>query len=84
MSPFRYLSSDEVLPGDQVRYHGEPGRVEFVASERIGDPANDWYVDEYGGGLMISAESFGAVFVPEKHIDEFLEFVARGTKDGER
>jgi hypothetical protein len=25
------------------------GEVEFTVSERTGDPAMDWYMDEYGG-----------------------------------
>ncbi len=74
---FRYVAGGEVQPGDQVRYHGQPGKVEFVASERIGDPATDWYIDEYAGGVMISAEQFGAVFLALNDIDEHLEFVAR-------
>ena len=85
MTIFRYVSGDEVRRGDQVRYHGEPGEVQFVASEKVGDAAMDWYLDEYnGGGFMISAENFGRVFLTSNDIDESLQFVARGTPNGEQ
>jgi hypothetical protein len=35
-------------------------QVEFVAQR--GDPATDWYVDQFGGGCMILAPSFDRVF----------------------
>lgn len=84
VSAFRYGTGDDVRPGDQVRYHGERGSVEFVASDKSGDPAMDWYLDEYGGGFMISAENFGRVFLTSNDIDESLQFVARRLQDGER
>jgi hypothetical protein len=62
---FKYLSGEEVRTGDSVAYHGEPGRVEFVADKIAGDPATDWYVEEFGGGFMIVAEEFGAVFITQ-------------------
>jgi hypothetical protein len=72
-----YQSGDEVRRGDRIRYHGEPGEVEFVVTELTGDPQMDWYVREFsGGGIMIKASGFGNVFLPEA--DEHLELVSRG------
>ena len=73
MSP-TYSSGEEIQSGDRVLYHGEPSQVEFVASR--GDPETGWYVEQFGGGFMILAPSFGRVFVHKA--DEDLEFVARG------
>ena len=68
-----YISGAEIRAGDRILYHGEPAQVEFVAQR--GDPATDWYVDQFGGGCMILAPSFGRVFVSIP--DEDLQFVAR-------
>ena len=79
MRSFVYKSGEEVKGGDRVTYHGERGTVEFVVTDKIGDSALDWYVDQYpGGGLMIKAEGFGDVFLTETSFDEDLVFVARG------
>jgi len=76
---FRYQSGGEVKIGDQITYHDEPGKVDFVVSEKVGDAAMDWYVDEFpGGGVMITARNFGNVFLAEGDIDEDLQFVSRG------
>jgi len=58
-------------------YHGEAGEIEFVAESITGDPELDWYVEEEGGGVMISV-AFGPVFVKDPHADEDLDFVSRG------
>lgn len=74
-----YLSGKEIRKADRVLYSGEPGIIEFVASS-LGDPETDWYVTEYGGGVMILAPNrFGRVFIPAGQIEEAdeLEFVAR-------
>lgn len=73
-----YLSGEEVKSGDQIRFHGEPGEVEFVVTALTGDSSMDWYVEEHpGGGVMITAKGFGSVFLPTGAIDERLEFVSR-------
>jgi hypothetical protein len=75
---FKYLSGEEVRAGDAIRYHGENGKVEFVAAEVTGNREIDWYVEQYPpGGFMIVAEGFGSVFLTE--VDEDLEFVSRKT-----
>jgi hypothetical protein len=47
MSRFLFQSGDEVKPGDRIRYHGEPGGIEFVITEATGDPSRDWFLDEF-------------------------------------
>ena len=75
---FKYESGEEVRKGDRIIYHGEPGKIEFVVSEAVGNPSMDWYVQQFpGGGFMLSAASFGDVFLTESDIDEDLHFIAR-------
>lgn len=68
-----YSTGEEVRWGDSILYHGESGRVEFVADRA--HPETGWYVEQFGGGCMILTPSFGRVFVRET--DEEMEFVAR-------
>ena len=68
------------MKGDRILYHGDPGEIEFVVIERSGDAAMDWYIDEFGGGIMIKEpKHFGSVFIHAESIpdDEDLEFVSR-------
>ncbi|MGB6481902.1 MAG: hypothetical protein WBE86_00290 [Candidatus Acidiferrales bacterium] len=60
-------------------FHGEPGRVEFVAIDKDA-PETGWYVAEYGGGVMIADQDAGHTFISADQIDdhEDLEFVSRG------
>ena len=46
-TPPTYLSGDKIQPGDHVLYHGERGRIEFVAIAE--DPDAKWYFEEYAG-----------------------------------
>jgi hypothetical protein len=71
-----YHSGEEIRLGDHIRYHGDSGYVQFLAT--VGDSPNGWYVETYGPGCMIVADGFGAVYVTDSHTDEDLEFVARG------
>jgi len=75
---FKYQTGEEIQKGDRVLFHREPGRIELVAS-RLGDPVTDWYIQEYGGGVMISDAIAGHTFVPTDQIEECkdLEFVSR-------
>ncbi len=59
-------------------FHGEPGEVEFVADPQVSDTETGWYVQEYGGGVMIfEPKHFGRCFLTETDADEDLEFVSR-------
>jgi hypothetical protein len=75
----KYQSGVEIRKGDRVLFHGEPGEIELVASD-LGDPETDWYIQEYGGGVMIlEPKQFGRAFIPADQLEETedLEFVAR-------
>ena len=64
MTSFCYSTGQEVRVGDLITYHGESGHVQFVSAEATGDPARDWYLEQFpGGGVMIEAEGFGSVFL---------------------
>ena len=71
-----YTSGEDIRPGDYILYHGERGKVEFVAIPD--DPNTDWYLQQYGSGCMILVPSFGRVFVVTLDKDEDLEFPERG------
>ena len=82
MPALKYLSGEAIQAGDTIRYHGEPGRVEFVVTHKVGDASLDWFIDTFpGGGAMIEAQGFGSVFLGLENLDEDLEFVSRGTAD---
>ncbi len=75
----KYRSGEQINNGDCVLFHGEPAEVEFVAFDAE-DPMTEWYVQEFGGGVMISDPKVsGHTFIPANHIDEYedLEFVSR-------
>ncbi len=75
----RYQIGEEIKKGDRVLFHGEPGRIELVVVE-LGDPTTDWFMQEYGGGVMILERVAGRTFIPaEQVVDlcEDLEFVSR-------
>jgi uridine phosphorylase len=77
----RYKTGEEIKKDDQVVFHGSPGRIELVAST-LDDPEQDWYVREYGGGVMICNNVFGRVFIAANAANEFeeLAFVARASE----
>jgi len=76
--PFFYPSGEEIKKGDRVLLHGEPGEVEFVADPA--DNPDDWYVVEYGGGVMINEPKFfGHLFVSDPQDYEDLDFVPRAS-----
>ena len=75
----RYQSGEEIKNGDHVLFHREAAEIEFVASEPD-DPKTGWFLQEFGGGVMISEpKCFGRAFIPVSHIEEYedLEFVSR-------
>ena len=72
----KYKTGEEIRKGDRVLYHGEPGQIEFVALD-LGDPETDWFVKEFGGGVMILERISGRTVTPADQIDEDLEFVSR-------
>jgi hypothetical protein len=76
--PFLYRTGEEIRPGDRILYAGDPGEVEFVVTATTGDPAMDWYLEEFpGGGFMINTSKFGRVFLDDPKKNEDLQFVSR-------
>ncbi len=75
---FKYETGEEAMAGDRIRYHGEPGEVEFVAMNASDHPDADWYIQQYPpGGIMIVAKGMGSVFLTAGEDEEDLEFVSR-------
>lgn len=66
-----YASGEQVHAGDRVLYHGEAGQIEFIAAP------GDWEFEQFGGGCMILAPSFGLVFEYKPDEAEDLELVSR-------
>jgi len=77
---FHYTSGEELRKGDRVIYADALSEIEFVADPLSKDAETDWYVQEYGGGVMIvelEPKGFGHAFLTEAQHDEDLEFVSR-------
>jgi hypothetical protein len=75
-----YSSGEEIKKGDHVLFHGEPAEVEFVVDQLTEDATLDWYMREFGRGVMIrEPKYFGAVFIHAKSLPETedLEFLSR-------
>jgi len=76
--PFHYESGVEIRKGDRVIFHGEPGEIEFVADPLENDAGTEWFVKEYGGGVMVLApKRFGRAFLTKTDNAEDLVFVCR-------
>ena len=54
--PFFYRSGEQIERGDQVRLHGEPGKIESV-EDHLDNP-NNWFVETLGGGVMVVEPKF--------------------------
>lgn len=73
-----YHAGKDIRTGDLINYAGSPGNVDFVVSEPTGDAAMDWYLKENSrGGVMIVAEGYGSVFLPDPEQEEDLDLVSR-------
>jgi hypothetical protein len=74
-----YQSGEPIQKGDRVLFHGEPGEIEFVVGKLVGEPAMDWYMEEYRGGVMVlEPKSFGRAFLHHTEEAEDLVLVSRG------
>jgi len=79
INPLKYRSGEEIKKGDHVLFHGNPAEIELVAFDST-DPEQAWFVEEYGGGVMVSDPMVsGRTFIGRDSIadDEDLEFVSR-------
>jgi hypothetical protein len=75
----RYRSGEQIEKGDNVLFHGNPAAVELVAFDP-NQPEHAWYVQEFGGGVLISDPMCsGRTFVSRESLREYedLEFVSR-------
>lgn len=75
----KYRSGEEIRKGDHVLFHGNPAKVELAACDPI-DPEAEWYIKEYGGGVMILDPMVsGRTFISTDQLDDYedLEFVSR-------
>jgi hypothetical protein len=76
--PFKYQSGEEVKKGDRVLFHDQPGSIEFVADPATKNSETEWYVKEYGGGVMVVVPKvFGHVFLPTTEDAEDLILTSR-------
>jgi hypothetical protein len=77
----KYQSGEEILKGDRVLFHGEPGEIEFVAENTVGDPIVDWHIKTNGSGVMIlEPKFFGRVYIRDADNNEDLVFVSRSAE----
>jgi len=73
--PLRYVSGEEILVGDHVLYAGEPGVIEIVADPENPTSETDWYIQEFGRGVMIGdLKSLGRLYTKP---DDRLQFARR-------
>jgi hypothetical protein len=74
----KYQSGEEIKKDDRVLFHGVLGEIELAASDP-NDPEASWFIEEYGGGVMIKEPVSGRTFIPTDQLDrsEDLEFVSR-------
>jgi hypothetical protein len=80
----KYESGAEIAVGDQVRYHEELGRIEFIVEPGGTAEQTDWYLQELGPGVMIlEPKVFGRVFVTNTETEPALVFVARADTVGD-
>jgi hypothetical protein len=74
----KYQSGDEIRKNDNVLFHGEPGEIEFVLEEPVGDPSVDWLFESQGPGVMIlEPKHFGRVYLRDAATAEDLVLVSR-------
>jgi hypothetical protein len=75
----KYPSGGETKKGDHVLFHGNPAKIEFVASDANNlQPVR--YIQEFGSGVMVLDPMVsGSTFISRDHIPEYedLEFVSR-------
>ncbi len=68
----------EIRNCDRI-FFGSPAGIEFVALDP-NHPAYGWYVQTYGGGIMIrDPQASGRTFIPADDIPTYedLQFIAR-------
>ncbi|HTC62073.1 MAG TPA: hypothetical protein VK709_04465 [Candidatus Saccharimonadales bacterium] len=82
MTRLKYQSGEEIKKGDHVIFHGEPAEIEFVVEGLTENATLDWYMKEFGGGVMIrEPKHYGMIFIPigSLHEMEDLELLSRAS-----
>ena len=75
-----YRSGEAILNGDRVLLNGNPAEIEFVADPEANP--GDWYVREFGGGVMvIEPREFGRLFVRPDEDYATLFFLSRASPE---
>jgi hypothetical protein len=77
--PLKYQTGQEIIKGDRVLFHLKPAVIELVATDP-NDPAQRWYVEDEGGGVLVREPGDGhPTFIPADQLDDYedLEFVER-------
>jgi hypothetical protein len=75
----KYRSGEDIRKGDRVLFHRGPAVIELVASDP-NDPEATWYIEEFGGGVMIrEPHDPNPTFIRAESLEEYedLEFVTR-------
>ena len=77
----KYQSGQEIMVGDSVLFHGKPAEIELVVEPSSTDPAHEWYIREFGGGVGLREAKLGRTFISADQLPETedLEFVSRRT-----
>ena len=73
----KYQSGEEIRERDKVLFHGEPGEIEFIVDAISGDPGMDWFMKEFGPGVMVAEAKAGRTFLTETEDAEDLVLVSR-------
>ena len=77
--PLLYSTGEDIQEGDKILYDGLSGEVEVVADPAFPKGETDWYVDEFGGGILVAEPTvFGRVFVRLEDIYRRTSFSWRG------
>ena len=75
----KYQSGEEIKKGDRVLFHRGHAEIELVACTPD-DPVSTWYVDEFGGGVLIREPNDpNPTFITADELPDYedLEFVSR-------
>jgi len=74
----KYASGEDIRNGDRVEYADQLGEVEFVADPSNPTADTEWYIKEFGGGIMVAEPKVhGHVFIDAPHADDHLVFIGR-------
>ena len=75
----KYQSGEEIREGDKILYASQPGEVRFVVEKLTGDAERDWFMNEYGPGVMVLEPKFykEGTFITDTENAEDLELVSR-------